>query len=74
MLKIGEHKIVGRDILALLAPFIICVVITYFTMHRLDLGGVMAGSVIFLIAFSPAVAMWLFRMRNHPKDPWKSKL
>lgn len=70
MTMIGEHKLILRDILALLAPVIVCSMITYSPSERLDVDDPGVVTAIFLLVLSPAILMWYFRMRRHPDDPW----
>jgi hypothetical protein len=71
MAMIGAHKLVLRDILARLAPVIVCSMTTYSLSERLDVDDPGVVTAIFLLVLAPAILMWYFRMKRHPDDPWR---
>lgn len=71
MAMIGEHKLVLRDIFALLSPVIVGSMITYSLSERLDVDNWVAVTAIFVLVIVPAIVMWYTRMKRYPDDPWR---
>lgn len=71
MVFVGQHKISARDFAALIAPLIICAIITYSLIGRFSVDNFLVMLAIYVAVLSPALCMWWHRMRTKPGDPWK---
>lgn len=71
MMFVGQHKISARDFVALIAPLIVCSIITYSLVERFSVDNFLATLAIYVAVLSPALFIWWHRMRTKPGDPWK---
>jgi hypothetical protein len=62
----------SRDYAALIAPLLVCLIITASTGRILAVGSPLGYAMIFLIVLVPALFMWLRRIRAEADEGWSA--